>query len=123
MAAETSRPAMATKPQRIMKIDRKKLAEYKRLGLVGLFTLCIVGVASRFDQWLTEHKTVYVEMSVGYLVAGCLILLFSRDRTRIAAASFGLVVVLGSVNAVLSRNFVAMPLILGCAIAFTGLVW
>jgi hypothetical protein len=51
-------------------------------------------------------------MSVGYLVAGCLILLFSRDRTRIAAASFGLVVVLGSVNAVLSRNFVAMPLIL-----------
>jgi hypothetical protein len=107
----------------MMKLDREKLAEYKRLGMMGVLTLCIVGVASRFDQCLTEHKSVYVEWIVGYLVAGCLILLFSRDRTQIAASSFGLVVVLGTVNAVLSRNFVALPVILVCAIVCTALLW
>jgi hypothetical protein len=107
----------------MMKIDRRKLAEYTRLGLMGLLTLCIVGAASRFDQWLTEHKNIYLEWTVGYLVAGSLILLFSRDRTQIAAAAFGLVVLLGTVNAVLSRNFVALPVILVCAIVCTALLW
>src|SRR5580704_5107660 len=106
-----------------MKIDRRKLAEYQRVGLMGLLTLCIVGVASRFDQWLTEHKSVYLEWTVGYLVVGCVILLFSRDRTQISAAAFGLVVLLGTVNAVLSRNFVAQPVILVCAIVCTALLW
>jgi hypothetical protein len=106
-----------------MHVDREKFARYKRLGFIALGTICIVGAASTFDQWLTEHRSLDIEFSIGYLVAGVLILLSARNRTHIAAASFGLVVVLGIVNAVLSRNFVAMPWILGCAIIFTAFVW
>jgi hypothetical protein len=106
-----------------MHISREKIAKCREVVLILLATSCIIGTASRFEQWMTERKAVHLEYSIGFFVVGCLIFLFSSDRSYIAAASCGFIVLMGTVNAALSRNFAAMPLILACAVVFVVLVW
>jgi hypothetical protein len=87
-----------------MHISREQFTKWRELALILLATARIIGTASRFDQWLTERKAVHLEFSIGFFVVGCAIFLFSPNRSYIAGVSCGFIVLMGTVNAGLSRN-------------------
>jgi hypothetical protein len=123
MANEMAKHSPGTKWLRFTHISREKIAKWQEIVLILLATSCIIGTASRFEQWMTERKAVHLEFSIGFFAAGCLIFLFSPNRSYIAGASCGFIVLMGTVNAALSRNFAAVPLILVCALVFIVIVW
>jgi hypothetical protein len=105
-------------------LTRETLPKWRDNILIVLAVLSIVGAAGMFDQWLnTGRKHLDLEFCVAYFVAGCLIFALSPNRAYIAAVSFGLVAALGTVNALISHNFVAMPLISVCAVVFIAICW
>ena len=98
--------------------NRGKLRYWLDTLLTGVGAACIVGTASRFDQWLSDRKSVNLWVSLAYFFVGCVTFFSPRERSLVVAGSFGLVALLGGVNAVLSRNFVAAPLIVVSAVVF-----
>ena len=107
-----------------MHVSWEKVLQWRRNVLAAVGAGSIVGTYSRFDQWVDERKPVHLLWSLGFLVAGCLTFYFAPDRALVMASSFGVVALLGPVNAVLSWNFIALPLILfSAALCVVALWW
>jgi hypothetical protein len=103
--------------------ERSATRHWRYTALIGLGAGCIVGTVSSLDQWLSNHRFVHLEFCLGFFVAGCIILYFSPERILVVAGSFGLVALLGLVNAVASQNFVAAPLVILSVIVFLLALW
>jgi hypothetical protein len=106
-----------------MHFGREKFLPWRYTALIGLGAGCIVGTVSSLDQWLSNHRFVQLEFCLGFFVAGCIILYFSPEPILVVAGSFGLVALLGLVNAVVSQNFVAAPLLILSVIVFLLALW
>ena len=106
-----------------MHLSREKFLQWRHNVLAAVGAGCVVGTYSRFDQWVDERKPVHLLWSLGFLVGGSLTFYLAPDRALVIASSFGVVALLGAVNAVVSWNFIALPLILVSAVLCVVALW
>jgi hypothetical protein len=96
--------------------ERRDFAYWKDVAFGGVGAVCIVAGIGHFLDWSKERNPIDWQIGLSFLAAFGIILLLSRRRFEFVLISLSVIVVCGTVNAIVSRSLVGLPIIAPCAI-------
>jgi hypothetical protein len=109
--------SVAQRIRYILRFDKERFLYYRNVALLTLGAFLIVAMASQFDQWLTEHKSIHLEYSIALLLLTCAFFFLVPNRMFIGICALAFVVLLGVVGMIVNLSITPLPLVLVCGVA------
>jgi hypothetical protein len=93
---------------------------YSALGFLG--ATCIIGSIGHLIDWHTHRRTVDLEWVAGFIILGCIVLLFAPNRFFFIGASLAAILAFGFLGAITQGSLLGLWIMIPCALVLYFLI-